>query len=79
VREEKDGMRAIAVVGWIVIIGLLLAWQGLGLVREPEWPTLSSLFRAFMRPPVGRLVLFGLWLWLGWHLFVRGWQFFLRS
>jgi hypothetical protein len=27
----------------------------------------------------GRFILFGLWLWLGWHLFIRGWAFFLRS
>jgi hypothetical protein len=32
-----------------------------------------------MRPWLGRVVLFGLWLWLGWHLFIRGWRFFLRG
>lgn len=72
-------MRATAVVGWVVIIGALLTWQGLALVNGPEWPTLSDMFRAFMRPTLGRYALLGLWLWLGWHLFVRGWQFFLRS
>lgn len=72
-------MRAVALVGWLVIVGALLAWQGLSLVNGPEWPTLSSMFRDFMRPVAGRFVLFGLWLWLGWHLFVRGWGFFLRS
>lgn len=24
-------------------------------------------------------MLFGAWLWLGWHLFIRGWHFFLRG
>lgn len=71
-------MRAVAVVGWVVIIGVLLAWQGVGLVRGPEWPTLSDMFRAFMRPALGRFVLFGLWLWLGWHLFVLHWRDWLR-
>lgn len=33
------GMRAIAVTGWLVIVGALLLWQGIGLVRGPEWPT----------------------------------------
>jgi len=28
-------MRAIAVFGWIVIVGLLLAWQGLALAYSP--------------------------------------------
>ena len=73
------GTRTVAFVGWAVIIGVLLAWQGLALANAPEWPTLSSMLRAFMRAPAGRFVLFGLWLWLGWHLFIRGWQFFLRA
>jgi hypothetical protein len=77
--EEGGRMRAVAIVGWIVIVGALLVWQGLALANAPEWPTLSSVFRSVMRPLPGRLLLFGLWLWLGWHLFVRGWAFFLRS
>jgi hypothetical protein len=32
-----------------------------------------------MRYPVGRWAVFALWLWFGWHLFVRGWHFFLRA
>ena len=76
---EVTGMRAIAVVGWLGIVGALLVWQGIGLVRGPEWPTLSDFFRSFMTVPLGRFLLFGLWLWLGWHLFIRGWSFFLRS
>ncbi len=72
-------MRAIAVVGWIVIVGALLAWQGLALANTPEWPTLSEIFRTFMRPVAGRVMVFALWLWLGWHLFIRGWRFFLRG
>jgi hypothetical protein len=68
-------MRPIAVAGWLVIVAALLVWQGVGLVRGPEWPTLTDFFRAFMKPSFGRFVMFGLWLWLGWHLFVRDWTF----
>jgi hypothetical protein len=32
-----------------------------------------------LRPPPGRFLVFGLWLGLRWHLFVRGWDFFLRG
>jgi len=60
-------MRAIALVGWLVIVAALLVWQGIGLVHGPEWPTLSDFFRSFMTVPLGRFLLFGLWLWLGWH------------
>jgi hypothetical protein len=76
---EVTGMRGVAVVGWLGIVGVLLVWQGIGLVRGPEWPTLSDFFRSFMTVPFGRFLVFGLWLWLGWHLFIRGWAFFLRS
>ena len=72
-------IRSVALVGWLVIVALLLAWQGIGLVRGPDWPTLSDLLRSLMRPVLGRALLFGLWLWLGWHLFIRGWGFLLRS
>jgi len=76
---EVMAMRAIAVVGWLGIVAALLVWQGIGLIHGPEWPTLSDFFRSFMTVPLGRFILFGLWLWLGWHLFIRGWSFFLRS
>lgn len=65
---------------WAVLIGAVLAYQGLGLVRNDDaWPAFSDVLRVVMRHSVGRWVLFGLWLWFGWHLFVRGWRFFLRA
>ena len=70
-------MRVVAVTGWIVILGALFTWQGLGLAWGPGWPTMSDMLRALTRPVFGRWILFGLWLWVGWHVFVRGWAFFL--
>jgi hypothetical protein len=72
-------MRTIGYAGWVVIVAVFLIWQGLALVYAPTWPTLSEIFRMAMRPALGRAVLFGIWLWLGWHVFIRGWTFFLRS
>ena len=72
-------MNFVAVVGWLVVFGALLGWQGFMLAHGPSWPTMSSMLRAFMRPAAGRAILFGLWLWIGWHLFIRGWTFFLRA
>lgn len=67
-------------VGWAVVMAILLAYQGLCLVRpNDQWPAFSDLLRVVMRYPAGRWVLFGLWLWSGWHFFVRGWRFFLRA
>ena len=69
----------IGLIGWALIFGAFLVWEGLGLTLGHQWPTLSHMLRAVTRPLPGRLALFGLWLWVGWHLFLRGWDFFLRG
>lgn len=70
----------IGVAGWAVLVGLLLAWEGLSIALDrPGWPSSSDMLRAVSRPVVGRWLLFGAWLWLGWHLFMRGWSFFLAG
>ena len=78
-RREGHGM-TLGLAIWAILVGAILAYQGLCLVRNDDrWPAFSDMLRVVMRTPVGRWVLFGLWLWLGWHLFVRGWRFFLRG
>jgi Family of unknown function (DUF6256)/Family of unknown function (DUF6186) len=67
-------------VGWLVVVALLLTWEGIGLTRNRDgWYTISDLIRVVTATRVGRWLLFAGWLWLGWHLFVRGWRFFLES
>jgi hypothetical protein len=74
-RNEMLGL-----VGWGLVLGLVLAYQGFALLHPHDgWPALSDVIRAVMRYPAGRMVMFALWLWAGWHLFVRGWHFFLRA
>ena len=65
---------------WALLLGGLFAWEGIGLADQHDrWPTFSDVIRTIMHHAVGRWVLFALWLWLGWHFFVRGWKFFLRA
>jgi len=64
---------------WAALFAALFAWEGLSLARVDSLPTLSDAFRVIMRYPVGRWALFALWLWAGWHFFVRGWHFLLRA
>ncbi|WP_248962782.1 DUF6186 family protein [Sphaerisporangium perillae] len=64
---------------WAVLFGALFAWEALGLVGAAGVPTISDVVRAVMRYPVGRWALFALWLWFGWHFFVRGWHFLLQD
>lgn len=72
-------VRVAGLIGWAAIFGVFLLWEGLGLTMGQHWPTLSHMLRAVTRPLPGRLFAFGLWLWIGWHLFIRGWNFFLRG
>jgi hypothetical protein len=80
--EDRDEERVwmIGFIGWFVLLGALMAWEGIGLVREGDaWPTFSEMLRTITRHSPGRWILFGLWLWIGWHFFVTGWRFFLRG
>lgn len=67
-------------LGWLAIVAALLVWEGIGLTRNRDgWYTVSDLIRVVTSARVGRWVLFALWLWLGWHVFIRGWRFFLDA
>src|SRR6202042_589229 len=81
--SREVGMGDHPVIGyvvWAVLFGAMFAWEGLALSHfSGSVPTLSAAFRAIMRYPSGRWALFALWLWVGWHVFVRGWHFLLRA
>ena len=77
---RPDNLHALGLAGWVVVLGLGLAWEGFGLVFAREhWPSVSDLLRVMSRPVAGRWLLLALWIWLGWHLFVRGWHPLLRG
>jgi hypothetical protein len=70
----------VGVLGWSVILAAGVVWEALALAgRRDAWPSLSDLAGALTRTVAGRWVLFAMWLWVGWHLFMRGWRFFLRE
>ena len=69
----------IGYLAWAALFGALFAWEGLALARAGSLPTLSGTFRVIMGNPFGRWALFALWLWAGWHFFIRGWHFLLRA
>ena len=76
----RERVRMIGLAGWAILFALLLTWEGLGLIKKNgDWPTISDMFRAVTRPTAGRWLIFALWLWIGWHLFIRGWDFFLAG
>jgi hypothetical protein len=67
-------------VAWAVLFAAIMVVEALGLtLRGHQWPTLSDIFRVALRPEWSRWLLFAIWLWAGWHFFIRGWTFFLRG
>jgi hypothetical protein len=65
---------------WALLLAAALVLEGLGLtLAGHQWPTVSDLFRSLTRPVAGRWIFFALWLWAGWHFFIRGWEFFLQG
>ena len=79
-RSKRANHPVLGYLVWAVLIGAVFAGEGLALSHiSGSVPTLSATFRAIMRYPPGRWALFALWLWLGWHLFVRGWHFLLQA
>jgi hypothetical protein len=65
---------------WALFFVGMLVLEGLGLTLHGHtWPTVSDLFRSATRPTVGRWLFFALWVWIGWHFFIRGWAFFLQG
>jgi hypothetical protein len=78
--DSGPQLRVVGLTGWAILLGLCLAWEGLGLIYgHDHWPSMSDMLRTVSRPVVGRWILLALWIWLGWHLFVRGWQPLLRG
>ena len=69
----------IGYLAWAVLFGAVFAWEGLALARVTGVPSFSDVVRLIMRYPVGRWALFALWLWAGWHLFIRRWLILLRT
>jgi hypothetical protein len=76
--REEATMSKLAIIGWVAIVAVAFVWEGIGLARGTEWPTVSDMLRSFMSFWAGRVLVFAMWLWLGWHLFIRHWEFFLR-
>jgi hypothetical protein len=69
----------IGIAGWAVIFTLLVVWQGFALADPVDsWPAISEMLRTVTHRAIGRWILFSVWLWAGWHIFVRGWRFFFR-
>ena len=64
-------MRTLTFAGYAVIAGAGLAYELAGRLRRCT-PTLTEAMLTLTARPVPRMLVLVGWLWLGWHLFVRG-------
>lgn len=63
--------RTVTLAGFAILAATMLAWQALGLIFR-RTATLGQALARVTRSRSGRPMLLTAWLWLGWHLFVRG-------
>jgi Family of unknown function (DUF6186) len=71
-RRHNGGRPVMGVAIWTGLFAAFLAYQGFCLAAgSSRWPPITEIFRDIVGFSLGRAVLFALWLWLGWHLFVR--------
>jgi hypothetical protein len=63
--------RTVTLAGFLLLAAAFVTYQLLGLVRR-RTPTLGQAVGTLLGTRYGRPVLLAAWLWLGWHLFVRG-------
>jgi hypothetical protein len=62
--------RTITVSGYVILAAAMVTYQTLGLVRR-ETATLGQAVATLIRSRAGRSFILTVWLWLGWHAFVR--------
>jgi hypothetical protein len=69
-RTTRPSMFHFAVVVWSGIAAAVLTWELLALRSSPrsQHPTISSFVETVEQHHLGRIVLFVVWLWLGWIL-----------
>lgn len=63
--------RAVTLAGYAVLAAAVGGYQLLGLLRR-RTPTLGKALAPVTASRTGRLILLAGWLWIGWHIFVRG-------
>ena len=68
---------AFGVTGWALVYAAFALWEVGGLVFG--YPRLGAVVRLATRYRIVRYLVFGMWLWVGWHFLIRGWHFFMRS
>lgn len=63
--------RAAIIAGFAAILALVIATDLFARRPGSGVRPLSATLTAALRSPLARVVVFGVWLWLGWHFLAR--------
>jgi hypothetical protein len=63
--------RTVTLWGYAVLAVAAIVYQAAGLLLR-RTPTLGQALRRLTKMRAGRPVVLAVWLWFGWHTFVRG-------
>ena len=56
---------------WIVLLAAGVVWEIACLLSRGRWTSLTSLGQTAANRLPGKIVLIGIWAFIGWHLFAR--------
>ncbi len=71
--QPRSGVRRPGIVGWIILFGILAAWQGAAYWQHPrsEHPTLSSMTNAVLETHAAQALACTAWLLIAMRLAAR--------
>jgi hypothetical protein len=62
----------VGTIGWLIIVAAIGAWELFAhLARNPRYPNFGRILRPFLETQLGRVAMYGLWVFIGVHFFVR--------
>jgi hypothetical protein len=62
---------AVTVWGFALLIGVAVGMQLVARSQRSRLPTLGEVFTAIAGQTGGKLLLFAIWCWFGWHFLAR--------
>ena len=63
--------RFITIAGFAALLVVLGVLELAARTRRIPLPTIDQAFGAVMRRPIGRMTVFFVWFWFGWHFLAR--------
>ena len=63
--------RSITVAGFALLLVVFGVLEVAARTRRIPLPSIDQAFGAVMRRPIGRMTVFFVWFWFGWHFFAR--------